>query len=245
MGRIFSILALFAILYHGPTNSAAAKPVPITASSWLVADEGSHVIQGENTGQQRSIASITKLMTVMVVLDAKQDLTEFIKPYTRWELIQLAIVKSDNHASDLLCNNYPGGRHKCIHAMNIKAQTLGLTKTKYIDPTGLSIMNVSTAEELIKIVLESAKYPNIVEASKTSEVKIKLRKKWMVFHNTNPIIGKRHNFIVSKTGYIRASGGCIVMMLDTDIGRRIVVVLGSKNTRTRIPEAEFIITKSQ
>jgi len=245
MGRIFSILALFAILYHGPTNSAAAKPVPITASSWLVADEGGHVIQGENTGQQRSIASITKLMTVMVVLDAKQDLTEFIKPYTRWELIQLAIVKSDNHASELLCNNYPGGRHSCIQAMNIKAQTLGLTKTKYIDPTGLSIMNVSTAEELIKIVLESAKYPNIVEASKTSEVKIKLRKKWMVFHNTNPIIGKRHNFIVSKTGYIRASGGCIVRMLDTDIGRRVVAVLGSKNTRTRIPEAEFIITKSQ
>ncbi|NBP58420.1 hypothetical protein EBU71_18180, partial [bacterium] len=63
---------------------------------------------------------------------------------------------------------------------------------------------------------------------------------WLVFNNTNPIIGKRHDFIISKTGWIRASGGCIVMMLDTDIGRRIVVVLGSKNTHTRIPEAEFI-----
>jgi len=72
------------------------------------------------------------------------------------------------------------------------------------------------------------------------EVKVKVRKKWLVFHNTNPIIGNRHNFIVSKTGFINASGGCIVMMLDTDVGRRIVVVLGSKNTRTRIPEAEFI-----
>jgi len=69
---------------------------------------------------------------------------------------------------------------------------------------------------------------------------MKIRKKWIIFHNTNPIIGKRHKFIVSKTGYINASGGCIVMMLDTDIGRRIVVVLGSKNTHTRIPEAEFI-----
>jgi D-alanyl-D-alanine endopeptidase (penicillin-binding protein 7) len=240
MGRIFSILALFAILYHGPTNSATAKPVPITASSWLVADEDGHVIQGENTGQQRSIASITKLMTVMVVLDAKQDLTEFIKPYTRWELIQLAIVKSDNRASELLCDNYPGGRDSCIRAMNTKAQLLGLTKTRYIDPTGLSIMNISTAEELIKIVLESAKYPEIVEASNLSQVKIKLKKKFLVFNNTNPIIGKRHDFVVSKTGYIRASGGCIVMMLNTDVGRRIVVVLGSKNTHTRIPEAEFI-----
>lgn len=73
-----------------------------------------------------------------------------------------------------------------------------------------------------------------------SEVKIKIKKKWLIFRNTNPIIGQRHEFLVSKTGYIRASGGCIVMLVDTEIGRRIVVVLGSKNTRTRIPEAEFI-----
>ena len=68
-------------------------------------------------------------------------------------------------------------------------------------------------------------------------------RQWIVFNNTNPIIGKRHEFIVSKTGYIRASGGCIAMMLDTDVGRRVVIVLGSKNTHTRIPEAEFIATK--
>jgi D-alanyl-D-alanine endopeptidase (penicillin-binding protein 7) len=240
MRRIFSILALLAILYHGP---AIAKPVPITATSWLVADEDGHIIQGKNIEQQRSIASITKLMTVMVVLDAEQDLDEFIKPYSRWELIKLAIVKSDNRASELLCENYPGGRDSCIRAMNIKAQQLGLTKTRYTDPTGLSIMNISTAEELIKIVLESAKYPKIVEASNLSQFKINSKKKFLVFNNTNPIIGKRHDFVVSKTGYIRASGGCIVMMLNTDIGRRIVVVLGSKNTRTRIPEAEFIATK--
>jgi D-alanyl-D-alanine endopeptidase (penicillin-binding protein 7) len=209
-----------------------------------VADENGQIIQGKNTEQQRSIASITKLMTAMVVLDAHQDLDEYIKPYSRLELIQLAIVKSDNRASELLCDNYPGGRDSCIRAMNTKAQLLGLTKTRYIDPTGLSIMNISTAEELIKIVLESAKYPEIVESSNLSQVKIKLKKRFLVFNNTNPIIGKRHDFIVSKTGYIRASGGCIVMMLNTDMGRRIVVVLGSKNTRTRIPEAEFIITKN-
>ena len=100
------------------------------------------------------------------------------------------------------------------------------------------LRNVST--ELVKLVMAASKYPTIVEASGSSTVKIHLKKKWLVIRNTNPIIGKRHNFLVSKTGYIRASGGCIVMMLDTDIGRRIVVVLGSKNTHTRIPEAEFI-----
>jgi D-alanyl-D-alanine endopeptidase (penicillin-binding protein 7) len=104
----------------------------------------------------------------------------------------------------------------------------------------LSIWNVSTAEELIKLVQLASTYPEIVSASQTNEVKIHLRKKWVVFHNTNPIIGKKHKFIVSKTGYIKASGGCIVMMLDTDVGQRIVVVLGSKSTKTRIPEAEFI-----
>jgi D-alanyl-D-alanine endopeptidase (penicillin-binding protein 7) len=106
------------------------------------------------------------------------------------------------------------------------------------------VFNVSTAEELVQLVLESSKYPEIVVASKMTEVKIRLKKKWLIFRNTNPIIGKRHDFIVSKTGYIRASGGCIVMMLDTDVGRRVVVVLGSKNTHTRIPEAEFIAKKN-
>lgn len=240
MHRIVYLLVFFTLLYNGPAIATNSKPVPITAQSWLVADESGRVIQSENIDQQRSIASITKLMTVMVVLDAQQDLNEYLKPYTRKELIQLAMIKSDNHAAHLLCNHYPGGKESCIRAMNVKAQKIGLTNTKFIEPTGLSVMNVSTAEELVKLVLESAKYPEIVEASKTSQAKIKLKKHWFVFNNTNPIIGKRHDFIVSKTGYIRASGGCIVMMLDTDIGRRIVVLLGSKNTHTRIPEAEFI-----
>jgi D-alanyl-D-alanine endopeptidase (penicillin-binding protein 7) len=242
MRRILSILVFFTFLYNGQSSAADTKPVSITANSWLVADSTGKIIQGENTQQQRSIASITKLMTVMVVLDAKQDQDEFLKPYTRKELIQLALVKSDNTAAKMLCDYYPGGKDDCVRAMNAKARQLGLENTHYIEATGLSVMNVSTAEELIKIVLESAKYPEIVENSKTNQVKIKLKKKWFIFNNTNPIIGKRHEFIVSKTGYIRASGGCIVMMLDTEIGRRIVVVLGSKNTHTRIPEAEFIAT---
>jgi D-alanyl-D-alanine carboxypeptidase len=92
--------------------------------------------------------------------------------------------------------------------------------------------------------MEASRYKEIIISARTSEVKIKIRKKWFVFHNTNPVIGKRHDFVVSKTGFINASGGCIVIMMDTEIGRRIVVVLGSKNTHTRIPEAEFIATKS-
>jgi D-alanyl-D-alanine carboxypeptidase len=235
-------LAFLTILFNGQSNAADTKPVRITATSWLVADGSGKIIQGENTTEQRSIASITKLITAMVILDANQDLDENLKPYTRREMIQLALVKSDNKASLDLCKHYPGGTVQCVKAMNDKAKLLGLTKTQFIESSGLSVMNVSTAEELIKIVMAASKYKEIILAARTSEVKIKLKKKWFVFHNTNPIIGKRHDFVVSKTGFINASGGCIVTMIDTEIGTRIVVVLGSKNTHTRIPEAEFIAT---
>lgn len=217
----------------------------ITAQSWLVADQEGRIIAAENIKEVRSIASITKVISSMVVLDANQDLDEFIKPYTRRELIQLSMVRSDNKAADTLCRHYPGGYAECVKAMNEKVESLGLKNTKFVDATGLGNDNKSTAEELIKIVIAASKYSELVHASKMSAVRIEIKKKWLVFNNTNPIIGKRHEFIISKTGWIRASGGCIVMMLDTDIGRRIVVVLGSKNTHTRIPEAEFIsqITK--
>ena len=229
---------IWLVLFLLHVSSAAA--LPITAQSWLVATGDGKILDGSNTKDTRSIASISKLVTAMVVLDAKQNPNEHLPGNTRADLIQLALVKSDNVAAKQLCNAYPGGYRACMFAMNRKMYTLGLFNTKFIDPTGLSVFNVSTAEDLITIVLEAQKYPEIVAASKSSQIKVKIRKKWFIFHNTNPIIGKRHEFIVSKTGYIQASGGCIVMMLDTDIGRRIVVVLGSKNTHTRIPEAEFI-----
>ena len=240
MRRILSVLVFLTILSYWQTAIADSKPVRITATSWLVSDSTGNILQHENIDQVRSIASISKLVTVMVVMDARQDLNETVKTYSRKELIQLALVKSDNKAAVELCDNYPGGKDDCIRAMNNKMKELGLPNTRFVEPTGLSVFNVSTARELITLVQAAQHYPIIVDAANTSEVKIKLKKKWFIFHNTNPIIGKRHSFIVSKTGYIRASGGCIVMMLDTDIGRRIVVVLGSKNTHTRIPEAEFI-----
>ena len=242
MRGILSLLVFLTLLYNGQTIASTTKPVSITAKSWLVADGKGKILDGANTKQQRSIASITKLITAMVVLDAKQDLDEYIKPYTRREMIQLALVKSDNQSSLDLCKHYPGGSAPCITAMNAKVASLGLTKTHFVESSGLSVMNVSTAEDLIAIVMEASKYSEIMIAARTSEVKIKIRKKWFIFHNTNPIIGKRHDFVVSKTGFINASGGCIVLMMDTEIGRRIVVVLGSKNTHTRIPEAEFLGT---
>lgn len=215
----------------------------ITAQSWLVADGTGNILQKENSQEQRPIASITKLFTAMVVLDAGQNLNEHLDPYTRHQLLLISLVRSDNKSSQTLCEKYPGGYSACIDAMNRKAQELGMNNTHLVDATGLSAENVSTAEDLIKLVLASKKYDLIREASSLSEVKILIKKRWLVFPNTNPIIGQRHKFLVSKTGWTRASGGCIVMLLDTDIGERLVVVLGSKSTHTRTPEAEFLATQ--
>ena len=220
-------------------STHVAADVTITAKSWLIADASGKVLQGENIHERRSIASISKLMTVMVVLDAQQSLSEKIEGYTRGELIELALIRSDNHASVLLCNNYIGGSYSCLAAMNKKSHSMNLVNTYFVEPTGLSPMNVSTAQELIQIVMLASHYPEITSASNTVSGKIKQKKKWLTFNNTNPLI-KTRNFVVSKTGYIRAAGGCIVMMVETKIGRRIVILLGSSNTRTRIPEAEFI-----
>ncbi len=212
----------------------------ITAKSWLVADAQGTVLTSTNSDQQRSIASITKLLTVMVVLDAGQNLKEKIQSHTRQQLIDLALIRSNNDASEKLCQNYPGGRSRCIRAMNDKSVELNMHHSRFVDPTGLNQDNVSTASDLIKLVRAAETYPKIVAASNTSILKIKHKKKYKTYNNTNPIIAKGYKFQVSKTGWINASGGCIVMMLDTAMGKRIVILLGSKNTRTRIREAELV-----
>ena len=240
MRRTLSVLALLAVLCNWQTAVADSKSLPITATSWLVTDYKGKIIDGKNYTEVRPIASVTKLMTAMIVLDANQDLDQKIKLYTRRELIGLTITHSDNRAANILCESYPGGRYECVKAMNRKAKLLGLDHTQYHEPTGLSVMNVSTAEELVDIVLEASKYPEIVAASKSTTT-VQQKKRVVSFNNTNPITKKRDDIIVSKTGWIRASGGCLVMLVDTDEGRRVVVVLNSKTIKTRIPDAEYLL----
>jgi len=220
---------------------------PLTAQAWLVADSNGKILEGSNMSEVRSIASITKLMTAMVVLDSGQSLTEIIpkklynKLLTRETLIDLAIVKSDNNAAKLLCDYYPGGYNKCIDAMNYKAASLQMDNSIFTDPTGRMHTNVSTAHDLIKLVFAASTYPLIVEASNMDAVRWSIgKKKTAEFKNTNTLVGHGYKFLVSKTGFINKAGGCIVMMMDTANGIRTVVLLGSKNTKTRIPEAKML-----
>lgn len=246
---MIKILLLSLCLFTGIANAHLAKKDTkskntITATSWLVADENGVVLKSQNINEVRSIASISKLVTSMIVIDAQQNLNEKLGKYTRREHIQLALVRSDNNSAQILCDNYIGGKDGCVRAMNAKAQELLMTNTHFVEPTGLSVFNVSTANDLVNLVLKAEKYPIITEAAHTSTAKILVNKRWFVFHNTNPLIGYNQNIVVSKTGYIRAAGGCLVMMVDTEVGRRILVLLGSKNTHTRIPEAVVIIKRS-
>lgn len=199
-------------------TSIAAYANPLTAHSWLVAEKDGQIIVGENISEVRAIASITKLVTVMVFLDSVSD------PTTREEkLIHEAITFSSNKSSKELCDRHPEGYIRCVHLMNFKMREMGLHNTRFIEPTGLSVFNVSTAEELVKIVKESSKYPLIVKYSNDAK------------RNTNPTVGK-YDYVVSKTGYINKAGGCIVAMVHD----KIYVLLGSKNTRTRIAELEYL-----
>ena len=226
--------------------SATAEP-KLTAQAWLVADGNGLILEGSHTTDVRSIASITKLMTSIVVLDSGQSLTETIpkklynRRFTRQELLNLAIIKSDNNAAKMLCEYYPGGMSRCIQAMNNKANELKMYSSKFTDPTGLYNTNVSTAEDLVKLVMAAKNYPTITNASNTPSVSWQINKKrYAIFRNTNNLVGKGVDFIVSKTGWITASGGCIVMMLRGEHGIRTVILLGSKNTKTRIPEAYMV-----
>jgi D-alanyl-D-alanine endopeptidase (penicillin-binding protein 7) len=228
-------------------SSSVYADQTLTAQAWLVADSNGKILEGSNMTEVRSIASITKLMTTMVVLDSGQSLSEIIpkklynKQLTRETLIDLAIVKSDNNAAKMLCDYYPGGYKSCIEAMNIKALTLQMTNSTFTDPTGRFHTNVSTAEDLIKLVFAASKYPLIVEASNMDAVRWNVsKKKTAEFRNTNSLVGHGYKFLVSKTGFINKAGGCIVMMIDTVHGIRTVVLLGSKNTKTRIPEAQML-----
>lgn len=217
-----------------------AFSMSITAHSWLVADGDGKIIQNEKEQEQRSIASITKIMTAMVIIDAGQNPKQMIGNFTREQHIQLALVASSNESAIALCNNYPGGKPKCIKDMNAKAIALNMPNTKFVEASGLSPMNISTALDLLKLVFEASHYPEIIRASQTPVLNIQIGNKVLSYRNTNPAIGQRYNFIVSKTGSTNAAGSCIVVMIDTDIGRRIVILLGAKAGK-RLPEAEYIV----
>ena len=237
------LLFIFLITYSLLCNSK-----PLTAKSWVVADTTGKIYDSQNIDEVRPIASLTKLLTIIIVLDAKQDLSEVLtlstklrdklpkknQKITRRALIEISLVSSDNRASLTLCENYPNGYNACINAMNNKAKLLGMINTSVIEPTGLDKDNVSTARDLIALAKEAMNYKEVTEFSKEYQTRILVNDIWVSFTNTNPLVEKNHNIVVSKTGWTFPAGGCLIMLVND----KIIIVLGSRSTKTRIPEAE-------
>ena len=243
MIKKFFLIAI--LIASSPLHSAN-----ILAKSWLIADENGVVLESENINIQQPIASITKLMTVMVVLDSAPNLRQPIDKKFRGltvnkeQLINLAVIKSDNKAAQMLCELYHRGYKSCIEDMNQKAEMLGMQDTRFADSSGLDNRNVGTPRDLIRLLLAAERYPEIVNASNQAvgELVKKKKKKFVVwkYTNTNPLVAK-YNVIVSKTGYVRASGGCLVMSAYVKGQKKLFVVLNSKTTRTRIRDMEELI----
>lgn len=243
---------------------------PISAKSVLISDiDSGQVIYSKDDHAQRSIASITKMVTVMTVLDAQQPLDEELtvqrtrnissympgqlKILTRLKLMEMAMVSSDNTAAHNLCYHYSGGYDACIRAMNQLVKSWGADHTSFVDATGLLNRNVSTAEDLALILKHSLDYEflrNYGALPSTSiELEVKNQKSKapekkitsIVYANTNRLLKIRNDILVTKTGWISASGGCIAMIVTKYEKNFAVVLLGSQNTRTRLSEANQLI----
>lgn len=246
-----------------------AGELTLGAKSAMVVDVDSNTVLFEkNADDKRSIASITKLMSAIVTLDAALPLDEVITitqadveatklrgqptsgslpvgaKLTRAEVLHLTLMNSQNRAAAALARTYPGGMDKFVEAMNAKAKELNLVDTQYVDPTGLFNDNISTAQDLIILVQKAAEYPEIRDFSTATSFKrtvhYKKRTRTAVFGTTNRLVAKGWDIDVQKTGFIRKAGHCVVMLTTIDARRVAVVLLDTVSNRQRAVDAVAI-----
>ena len=213
------------------------------------------IIAGHRTSSTMPIASITKLMTAMVALDAQQSLDEILTiededvdrlkgsssrlpvgtRLSRRDMLHLALMSSENRAASALARYYPGGRKAFVSAMNVKARLIGLTNTRFVDSTGLNPGNTSSPSDLVKMVRAGAGYDVIRSFSTDPGRYMRIGSRLMHYRNTNGLVREGEWSVeLSKTGYIREAGHCVVMQTRIR-GEPVIIVLmdaGSSGTRT-------------
>jgi serine-type D-Ala-D-Ala endopeptidase (penicillin-binding protein 7) len=261
---IVAVCALFFVLALSVGFAQAGerdtiRKIALRSSSALVQDaETGEIVYGKNAEAVVPIASITKLMTAMVVLDAGLDLDEKITlsredavqmkgsrsrlrsglTLTRGELLLLALMSSENRAAAALGQNYPGGLEAFVDAMNAKAAALQMDESRFVEPTGLSPANVSTASDLAKMVRAAHEYPLIREYSTKSRATVRASGRALQYGNTNNLVRSSYWEIgLSKTGYISEAGRCLVMQVRLAEKDLIVVLLDSWGKQSRIGDA--------
>lgn len=239
-----------------------ADPLALRSGTALVIDqETGEVLFEKNPQYVLPIASLTKLMTAMVVLDARQPLDEMIEVIAddrdtdrfstshlpvgarlaRRELLQLALMASENRAAAALARTYPGGFDAYVEAANRKAKALGMVDTTFADGTGLSASNVSTAHDLARMAAAASRNPMIAEMSLASSLSVRLPGGSRNFHTTNRLVGSPNwELELQKTGYITEAGNCLLLQARVDDRRLIVVLLDSFGRYSRIGDAERI-----
>lgn len=235
---------IFAFLLLGYASCAIA--LPFASRYALVLEESSgKVLLAKNADIEVPIASLTKLMTAMVVLDANPDLDELITVVDPSELtgarsktrltdggalprrtvLELALISSDNHAAVSLAYAYPGGVAAFVVAVAAKVAELGMTRTRIEEPTGLSNNNRSTAADLAKMAAAAATYPEIVRITTTSEQTVNVEGNSLEYRNTNQLVGQSGwDILLSKTGFTTPAGRCLIMRLKAG-GQTVIVVL--------------------
>ena len=225
--------------------TAAMLDLPVSARHMLVLDEGGKVLMAKDADAVVPIASITKLMTAMVVLDAGLDPQEKLRivradgnasmqrhglladgvAVPRGVLLQLALLPSENRAAAALARTYPGGNAAFVQALQAKIRGLGLTRTTLTEPVGSSAGNTSTATEVAKIVAAAARYPDIARITSHPQASVAVDGKWRTLRNTNPLVGgEGWDILLSKTGSSHAAGSCLTMRMRSG-GRNVTVVL--------------------
>lgn len=227
-------------------HAAAVAPTDIESAHALVVDEESgEVLLEKDADTAAPIASMTKLMTAMVVLDAKLPPNEAIRidradldtlkhtrsgvpvgsVFPRHTLIEIALMSSDNHAAAALARTYPGGMPAFLADTRKKIDELKLENTDLVEPTGLSPQNHATAHDMAKILRAASAYPEIVDATSRSSSRIAVNGRGRMFRNTNHFVGlPGWEISVSKTGFTNEAGRCLSMRLEA-AGRKLLVVL--------------------
>jgi len=240
------------------------KPAALRSASVIVLDVGTgEIVIDKNADAVVPIASITKLMTAMVILDRGLELDQRVvlsrddvdtrkgsrsrlrngAVLTRDELLLLALMSSENKAAAALGRTYPGGTEAFVGAMNQKATALAMSDSRFVDATGLSPRNVSSARDLAKLVNAAHDYPLIREYSTRSRATVKVYGRPMAFGNTNGLVrNSRWTIGLSKTGYISEAGRCLVMRVQMASKDLVVVLLDSWGKNSRVGDATRIRT---
>lgn len=241
---------------------AAHDPLSLNSSVALVADaDTQEVLYAKNPSAVLPIASITKVMTVLVTLEAGLDLNEVItittddidyykntrsrlKPgseFTRRELIHLALMASENRAASALGRSYPGGMAACVAQMNRKAAALQMFNTNFAETTGLSVENKSSANDLARMVLYAQRFPLISQFSTDPQFSVQSGKGQLNFRNTNRLIKKKEwDIQIQKTGFINEAGRCLVMKARVGERNLVIVLLDALGSQARFADAERI-----